>query len=100
MPNEEKTHVTIHGGDTWLGQNLPQFEALQAKLEELETRNDALPADFNGRVFLQFMRGSIGEIKRLTAFNHALIEALKEHNKEVEDSEKTITFEEGKIVGA
>lgn len=92
MPEDKQTPVTIHGGDSWLGQNLPQFEALQAKLEELETRNDALPKDFHPRVFLQFLRGSIGEIKRLTALNHSLIEALKEHNVEKK------AFEKGKLV--
>ena len=87
MP-EEQTHVTIHAGGTWLGDNLPQFEKLSATLEELETMNDALPSNFNPRVFLQFMRGSVNEIKRLTAQTHAFKEALKDQNKEAETEGK------------
>lgn len=98
MPEAEdkQTKVTIHGGDTWLGQNLRQFEVLQAKLEEMKTRNDALPADFHPSVFLQFIRASVNEIKRLTAMNHALIESLKDHN--VANEESKIAFENGRLV--
>lgn len=92
MP-DEKQNVTIHPGNTWLGQNLPQYENLIAKLQELQTRNDALPADFNPKVFLQFIRGSVNEIKRLTAFNLALTEALKKDN-----DEKKLAFEDGRLV--
>lgn len=92
MPENKQTPVTIHAGDSWLGRNLPQFEALQGKLEEMDTRNDALPLDFNPRIFLQFLRGCIGEVKRLTAMNHALTEALKEHNL------KKTSFEDGRLV--
>ena len=92
MPEDKQTHVTIHGGDTWLGKNLPQFEGLQGILEELDTRNDSLPPNFNPRVLLQFLRGAVGEIKRVTAMNHALTQALKEHNREKK------AFAEGKLV--
>ncbi len=103
MPEDKQAQqVIIHGGDSWLGQNLPQYDFLQSKLQELETRNDALPADFNPRVFLQFIRGSVNEIKRLTAMNHALTEALKDSNLEKEgmagNDETQIAFEQGRLV--
>ena len=66
----------------WLSQNLGHFKMLEDKLQELETRGDALPKDFKPRVFLQFIRGSVNEIKRLTAENLAFRNALKLQNEE------------------
>lgn len=78
--SEEKAFVQIYAGGTWLGDNLPHFEKLQTKLKELDTRSDSIPNDFQPRVFLQFIRGAVNEIKRLTAENHAFRESLQMKN--------------------
>jgi hypothetical protein len=82
MAEEINKQVQIHGGTTWLGQNLHTMRQHEAILENLDTRRDATPKDFHPRIFLQFLRGAVNEIKRLTAENHAFREALKMQNQE------------------
>lgn len=72
--------VRNYGSGTWLGENLPLFTKLHQSLEILKTQQDALPCDFNPTIVLQFLRGAVNEIKRLTAENHAFRDSLIQQN--------------------
>jgi len=78
------TDLQIYESASWLSQNIQHHENLQAILQEMDTRRDSLPPGFTPRVFIQFLRGAVNEIKRVTALNHALTEALKEANDDAE----------------
>ena len=78
------TEVQIYEGASWLAQNIQHHENLQTILQEMDTRRDSLPPGFTPRVFIQFLRGAVNEIKRVTALNQALTQALKESNEEGE----------------
>jgi len=84
------TEVQIYEGASWLAQNIQHHENLQTILQEMDTRRDSLPPGFTPRVFIQFLRGAINEIKRVTALNQALTQALTQALKE--------SNEEGEIV--
>jgi hypothetical protein len=96
--NDKSATQEGHGyeGNTWLGQNLPRFEALTGTLQILDTQRDAIPSEFNPKEFLQFLRGMMNEIKSLTAQKFALTNALKAVNKgnksDVINEDTTINF--------
>lgn len=89
---EAKTNrdIAIYEVNTWLSTNLSFFDKIERMLKELETRRDSLPPGFKPVEILQFLRASVNEIKRVTALNKSLADALKTVNKERETpTEKT-----------
>ena len=88
----EATDMSVYEMGSWLSQNIKHFATLEHGLKELESRKDSLPPNVNPRVLLQFMRGAVNEIKRVTSLNQALTAALKNtHPKPTmsgEDSKK------------
>lgn len=81
---ENNKPVQIYEQGSWLANNIQLYERMQASLQELDTRRDALPLGFKPRDFLQFLRGAVNEVKRVSAQNQALTEALKSSNKSEE----------------
>jgi hypothetical protein len=82
MTDKINEQVQIYAGGTWLGDNLQAMKHHERILEGLDTQRDAVPRGFQPRAFLQFIRGAVNEIKRLTAENHAFREALKMQNRQ------------------
>lgn len=87
MP-EETIDMTVYEMGSWLSQNIKHFSNLEHGLKELESRKDSLPPNVNPRVLLQFMRGAVNEIKRVTSLNQALIAALKDANPKKSSEKK------------
>jgi hypothetical protein len=76
-----ENEIAVYEVNTWLSNNLPIFAKIEMILKSLESRRDSLPRDVKPMELLQFMRASINEIKRVTALNKALTDALKSANK-------------------
>lgn len=74
----EAKDMTVYEMGSWLSQNMKHFANLEQGLKELESRKDSLPPNVNPRVLLQFMRGAVNEVKRVTSLNQSLIAALKD----------------------
>ena len=84
MTDENKRQVPAP--PTWLDNNRRHFADLQATLQHLDSQLDSLPPTFNPKVFLQFIRGAVNEVVRLTQHNNALTAALMDANR-VEEKE-------------
>lgn len=83
----DKNKQQIPAPPTWLDNNRRHFADLQVVLQELDSQRDSLPQTFNPNVFLQFMRGAVNEVVRLTQHNNALTAALMDANR-VEEKEE------------
>ena len=89
MPETEIKDMRIYESGSWLSQNMQYFNNLEMLMKEMDSRRDSMPPGFNPKVIIQFMRGAVNEIKRVTALNQSLIQALKEAApKTVEDESK------------
>jgi hypothetical protein len=61
-----KTEVQIYESGSWLANNIQGYEQLQVVLQELDTRRDSIPLTFKPKDFLQFLRGAVNEVKRVS----------------------------------
>jgi hypothetical protein len=82
---------------SWLSQNIQIYNRYEIILQELDSRRDSMPQGFNPREFLQFLRGTVNEVKRVSALNQALTDALRFVNKgkEVEIKDLKVSDTDG-----
>lgn len=86
---QDRTETQIYESGSWLSKNVRGYEQLETILQELDTRRDSIPLTFKPKEFLQFLRGAMNEVKRVSGLNKTLIEALKFANKGAELPEDT-----------
>jgi len=91
----ENTDGRQYLSGSWLSQNMFIFNKYVMTLQELDSRRDSLPGNFDPKEFLQFMRGAVNEIKRVSAQNQALTDALKFVNAGKEVDLKNLKVSDG-----
>jgi len=83
MPELETKDMSAYEMGSWLSQNLHYMENIERDLKLMDSRKDALPKGFNPMGILLFLTGAVNEVKRVTALNQALTQALKTASKPV-----------------
>lgn len=68
--------MNIYKKGTWLAENVEQFQQLQDKLMELQSKQDSIPG-FDTVEMLNFIRGAVNEVKRATNESESLVEIIK-----------------------